>query len=480
MASTCIGSSVFLSWLGHQWVAGVMARTSAVGISGRFSLSESSLEDGRLQVANALRMRTWSCCRRLASSSRSVLRRVSLPCIGAVYHEDGMDRLLAREPDLEGGGSPFQPGTGKLPPYLAGRQPEQELIRGVLSDLGKRTAPASDVILYGPRGNGKTALVEWSRREAVRFKVQVLSLQGGQLRSEEQAAASLAVEKCWLDMLRGFRLGPVGVGLGSLPPGPVSTALARRIRKGPSLILVDEAHMLGIEAGQSLLGGVQALRSMELPVLLILAGTPDLPRHLRTMGASFWVRNKQLRIGRLELGVAADAVRVPLQERGRSIEDEALQRVAAESHGYPFFLQIWGDLLWKGCADPAVPVSLADVERAWPKFQAERAVLYRDLLAELRAVDLVSVAAKVAAEFATSQRVLPERITMAIQSSLRQQGKASDRGAALEAGRVLRQLGYIWPVVDQDIEYCEPGIPSLMRFVTRNEQKAREARGEVA
>ena len=389
-----------------------------------------------------------------------------------------MTGLLSHRPDLESRRSPFQPGRGALPPYLAGRQPEQALIREFLEAIAERVAPASDIIFYGPRGNGKTALLEWSRRQAEALKISVADLQGGSIKSEEHLAAALAVERRWLAALRGFSLGPVGVRLRQLPSGPVSSALARTVRKGPLLILVDEAHVLGAAPGQSLLNAVQAFQRRALPVLLILAGTPDLPSRLRAMGASFWTRNLQLRIGRLDAGPAADAVRVPLQERGRAIEEGALQQVVTESHGYPFFLQVWGDLLWKGCADPHLPVSCADVDRERPLFKKRRAVLYRELLAELRAADLVSVAARVAAEFVDAHRVLPERVTTAVQSSLRQQGKASDRETALKVVRVLRHLGYIWSVVHQDFEYCEPGIPSLMRFVARNERKGRDSRSE--
>ncbi len=391
-----------------------------------------------------------------------------------------MTGLLSQGPDFMSRLSPFQPGRGVLPPYLAGREAEQALIRECLEVIAERAAPASDIVLYGPRGNGKTALIEWSRRQAEALKIQVADLQGGSLKSEEHLAAALSGQRRWLAALRGFSLGPVGVRLRQLPTGPVSAALARTIRKGPFLILVDEAHVLGIESGQSLLNTVQAFQRRDLPVLLILAGTPDLPSHLRAMGASFWTRNQQLRIGRLAPGPAADAVRIPLQERGRSIEERALRQVVSESHGYPFFLQVWGDLLWKGCTDPSRAVSCADLDRARPLFSNQRAVLYRELLAELRAADLVSVAARVAAEFSDVQRVLPERVTTVVQSSLRQQRKASDREAALQASRVLRHLGYIWPVVHQDIEYCEPGIPSLMGFVTRNERMGRESLRELS
>ncbi len=369
------------------------------------------------------------------------------------------------------GRSPFLPGTGKLPPYLAGREAEQSLIREFLEVVADRDAPPSGIVLYGPRGNGKTVLLEWSRREAEALKAQVADLQVGEIESVEDLAAALSVERRWLDALRGFSVGPIGVKLGSLPPGPVSSALARRVQKGPLLILVDEAHMLGIKPGRSLLGTVQAFQRRDLPVMLIIAGTPDLPSHLRALGASFWVRSERLRIGRLETDQAADAIRVPLEERGRSIEDEALQQVARESHGYPYFLQIWGRLLWTASPNPSAAISCADVERARPGFQRKREAFYDELLDELTEAQLVSVAARVATEFDGSEHVLREQVVLAIQSSLRQAGKASDRAAALKADRVLRHLGYIWPVVHRRTPSYEPGIPSLMRFVLDYERK---------
>ena len=392
-----------------------------------------------------------------------------------------MAGLLSHRSDLPAGSSPFQPGSGKLPPYLAGREPEQDLIRDSLEVLAQRAAPASDVILYGPRGNGKTVLMEWARREAEALKIPVAKLAGGTIGSDEQLAAALSVERRWLEALRGFTLGPLGVGLASLQAGPVSSALAGRTRKRPFLILLDEAHMLGVQPGRSLLSTVQDLRSMGLPVLLILAGTPDLPRHLSTMGASFWDRSEHLPLGRLEPTAAADAVRVPLEEHGRSIEDEALQQVVLESHSYPFFLQLWGAALWRVCTDNAVPISLADIDRAKPLFRRRRELYYDRRFEELDDAGLVSVAARVAPEFSDAERVLRERVKIAIRSALREgKGAASDPQAVRDAERVLRHRGYIWPVVRKSIGYFEPGIPSLMPYVALNESKNREVRGQAS
>ena len=379
-----------------------------------------------------------------------------------------MASLLSHGPNPATVDSPFLAGRGNLPPYLAGRKPEQALIKRFLKILAKRRQLASDIILYGPRGNGKTALIEWSRREAEALRIPVADLQGGSLRSEEQLAAALSVERRWLEALRGFSLGPVGVRLRNLPPGPVSSALARAVRKGPQLILIDEAHMLGTEPGQSLLNTVQSFQRRGLPVLLILAGTPDLPRHLGAMGTSFWDRSEQLPIGRLEPAAAA-AVRVPLEEHGRSIEDEALQRVVMESHGYPYFLQLWGAALWKGCPDLAVPISLADIDRARPWFESRRDLYYDRRLDELERAELVAAAARVAAEFSEAERVLRKRVKAAIQSALEHEGEAPAPAVVWEADRVLRDRGYIWPVVHEGTACYEPGIPSLMQYVSSYE-----------
>ena len=307
-------------------------------------------------------------------------------------------------------------------------------------------------------------------------------LPGGQLGSEEQLARALSPEHRRLDALRGFSFGPVGVQLDSLPPGPVSSALERAVRRRPLLILIDEAHMLGVEPGRALLDTVQAFQRRNLAVLLILAGTPDLPRHLSSMGASFWDRSEQLPLGRLEPIAAADAVRVPFQEHGRSIDNKALQQVVGESHGYPFFLQFWGAALWEGCPDPTVPVSLADVDRARPSFERRRELYYDRRLDELDGAELVSVAASVAATFSSAKQVPRERVKIAIRSALEQkgEGKAPDPAAVREAERALRHRGFIWPVVRQHIGYYEPGIPSLMGHVMLNEMKNREIRGEAA
>ena len=74
--------------------------------------------------------------------------------------------------------------------------------------------------------------------------------------------------------------------------------------KAPLVLLLDEAHMLDPEVGRELLNASQEV-GRDLPFLLVLAGTPNLQSHLGQMGASFWNRAEQVRVGRLSGRAAA-------------------------------------------------------------------------------------------------------------------------------------------------------------------------------
>ena len=61
--------------------------------------------------------------------------------------------------------SPFVPGYGGLPPYLAGRHREQNELRRLLAYLESGRGAPRSAVLTGPQGNGKTALLRWFQRD---------------------------------------------------------------------------------------------------------------------------------------------------------------------------------------------------------------------------------------------------------------------------------------------------------------------------
>lgn len=254
------------------------------------------------------------------------------------------------------------------------------------------------------------------------------------------------------------------------PPALVAEMLERRVRRGPLLLTIDEAQEMDGEFGQELLNTAQLLLGDRLPLMLILAGTPDLPRRLSAMGASFWSRSRRLPIGRLRPDAAADAVRIPMEEHGRAIEADALEQVVSESQGYPYFLQVWGRVLWEGCPDRAAPLSLAGVNRLRSAFATERGLYYDERYEELKRADLVDVAHRVAGLFVDSKRRLPGDVERAVKAALHASGRPAGFEGVQPACDRLRDLGYIWLVVEDGVRYYEAGIPSLMAYVSRNHQ----------
>ncbi len=258
--------------------------------------------------------------------------------------------------------------------------------------------------------------------------------------------------------------------MASPPPALVGEMLERRVRRGPLLLTIDEAHEMDGELGQELLNTAQLLLGDRLPLMLILAGTPDLPRRLSAMGASFWSRSRRLPIGRLRPDAAADAVRIPMEQHGRAIEADALEQVVSESQGYPYFLQVWGRVLWEGCPDRSASLTLADVKRLRPVFAAERGLYYDERYEELKRADLVEVAHRLAGLFQASKRRLPGAVEEAVKAWLQASDRPADGDDIQAVCDQLRDLGYIWLVVEGEVRYYEPGIPSLMAYVSRNQQ----------
>ena len=93
---------------------------------------------------------------------------------------------------------PFRPGPGGLPPYLAGRAPEQTLLRAILGDLSDGIPSSREIVLHGPRGNGKTALLVWLQREAAAYvQVDVIRLTPASIPTEVELVERL-LPASWL------------------------------------------------------------------------------------------------------------------------------------------------------------------------------------------------------------------------------------------------------------------------------------------
>ena len=182
----------------------------------------------------------------------------------------------------------FTPGDGATPPALTGREREEAVLTRCLADLLGGTSPPHNVVLTGPRGNGKTVLLNWFEGVCRHHKtdVDVVNLTPDDIPSRDALIDVLSPPPV-LAKLLPRKLGVAAVG--SVEWAPSSGAvrnlrekLTARCRKKPFAVLLDEAHTLDPGVGRVLLNASQQVRA-DAPFLLVLAGTPGLAAHLGAM-----------------------------------------------------------------------------------------------------------------------------------------------------------------------------------------------------
>ena len=365
----------------------------------------------------------------------------------------------------------FTPGTGATPPALTGREREQAVLTRCLADLLGGTSPPHDVVLTGPRGTGKTVLLNWFER-ACRDResdVDVVQLTPDDIPTRDALIEVLAPQSGIAKLLpRKLRVAAVGSVEWAPPSGGVRnlrTELTARCRRKPLAALLDEAHTLDLEVGRTLLNASQQVRA-DAPFLLVLAGTPGLAAHLSAMNASFWSR---LGEGRLGIGLLSDtaaraALVEPLAAHGEGIDADALATVVEDSQRYPYFIQLWGEALWqRHLATGAARLTVAHAAAVRPAVAARVTDYYEDRYLELDHSGWLAVAERVAARFQSVPTLTYEELKSAVAAGLAVHADPGQVHAALDA---LQRLGFVWrPPGQLPPVHYEPGIPSLMEHV---------------
>ena len=288
-----------------------------------------------------------------------------------------------------GSGNPFRPGTGRMPPVLAGRDQELALAERRLGELAAGSVPPQGLLLYGPRGTGKTVLLERIARRAKELGLRAQQLAAPTLRSEDSLVADLR-ERAGLTETRltGVQLGPIG---GTAQPAAPSRSVAHlfaawvETAHSPLVVVLDEAQAIGPEAGMVFFDAVQAAAMRDLPFLLVAAGTPDAPRRLRQAGSFMERAFENLPLGRLPRTATKQALAEPTVNAGRPLAPDALALLAEESQDYPYFVQLLGSAVWDAAAAARAPEIRAEVARhGLAHARAETSRFYGRRFAEAR------------------------------------------------------------------------------------------------
>ena len=251
--------------------------------------------------------------------------------------------------------NPFTPGYGIMPPYMAGREREQAAISESLALLANSRGPRP-IMMIGPRGCGKTVLIEWCQEQARRSagKVRIKELIGNIPSDLGEIASSLAdgagtgfrPSEASAKVNVGIASADVRFRAGAEAKAGIVDTLVEQCEKSPLLLVVDEAARKSPQGMGELLELVQVINRRSNSLLLVIAGTPATMEVLRASGATFFDRAKGLNIGLLEESESKEAIRKPLSGRGMSIADKALDEIVEDSQGFPFFLQEWGKALF--------------------------------------------------------------------------------------------------------------------------------------
>ncbi len=287
--------------------------------------------------------------------------------------------------------NPYSPGAGRRPAALVGRDRQQQDWRTALDrvEIGRSAQP---VVLYGLRGVGKTVLLSSFRKAAADREWIVAQVEAGADRSL-RAALGEALHAPLSDLARpsaGARLMKAlktalsfkasydmsgswnfGLDLSSTPGGGADTgtfetdlrkliadlAEAAAEEHVGLAILIDEAQDLPNEEISAICAIAHSAAQDDRPALFAFAGLPSLPRILAE-AKSYSERFNYESIEALAPDLAREAISGPSLAEGVGWDADAVEFLARESGGYPYFLQQYGQDTWN--AAEAAPVGLAD------------------------------------------------------------------------------------------------------------------------
>jgi hypothetical protein len=289
--------------------------------------------------------------------------------------------------------NPYRPTAGGQPPELVGRS---ELLTAadvaIAQTLDKR--PPQCILLTGVRGVGKTVALRTIEKLGLKRGAHSIFLEAT---DDEQFPLALArgaretiynfdgtlsrTSKAALGVLKSFTLtlGAEGLGLGIKEPAAngqgdsgniesdvrdVVSALgkAAEAHKSGVVITIDELQYLSKEELASVLGALHRTTQLDLPVLLVAAGLPNLPRRIvetKTYAERMFAVTQLGPLGRDDV---RRALQGPAMKHDVIFSEDAVNEIDEMTQGYPFFVQTWGYETWN--AAEKSPITIEDVHAA--------------------------------------------------------------------------------------------------------------------
>lgn len=269
--------------------------------------------------------------------------------------------------------NPFRPGAGHMPPYLAGREAEQNEFRRLLNQI----TITENMILTGLRGVGKTVLLETFKPIAIEKGWLWVGTDLSESASVSEAALALRLltDLAVIASMLEAPKGQLSIGFESentLPPtysyntlnalyeatpGLVTDKIKRvleavwgglpRSGKRGIIFAYDEAQTLSDQHAKeqyplsALLDVFQSIQRKGIPFMLALTGLPTLfPKcvEARTFSERMFHVVVVDRLGKAD---SRKAILEPIKKKGCpvSFNEVSVDKIVELSGGYPFFIQ---------------------------------------------------------------------------------------------------------------------------------------------
>ncbi len=293
--------------------------------------------------------------------------------------------------------NPFSPGAGSPPPEIIGREDILKQCELLLARTLRGRAEKS-MLLTGLRGVGKTVLLNRMHQMCEESGYQTILIEAHEgkplpdllaphLRSllhrldrlegaKDKIRRGLAVLKSFIGSVK-VSVDDIPIGLdieaekGSADSGDIEidlpevfTVLAEAAKdRGCAIaILIDEIQYFSAAELSALIMGMHKMQQRQLPLVLIAAGLPILPR-LAGESKSYAERLFSFPpVGALGEEDAAKAIHDPVLAEGAEIDPEAVEKIVTLTQGYPYFLQEWGYQAWNHA--PSSPIKIEHIEEA--------------------------------------------------------------------------------------------------------------------
>jgi hypothetical protein len=274
-------------------------------------------------------------------------------------------------------GNPFKPGAGHMPPYLAGREQEQDEFRHLL----KQTTILDNVVLTGLRGVGKTVLLGTFKpiaQEAGWAWVgadmsEAVSVSEEHLATRLLADLSVVTSTLVLRTQEQRGIGFTAKGSEQLVETLDFAALARMYQATPGLVVDKLKHVLEaawrqLESAADLRGVIfaydesqnlsdnkpkdqwplsilldlfQSIQRKGIPFMLVLTGLPTLLPKLVEARTYTERMFRVIELTKLDDIASRAAITIPIDRNKGPVAftPDSVETIIDESGGYPYFIQ---------------------------------------------------------------------------------------------------------------------------------------------